>query len=357
VNCSSNKKAKFALAAAFLYAILCIAGGILLAELQLHPPRRGITHHAEVARAIREYHGASLEDAAIPAKDGVVLKGWFARPGNDNGSAIILLHGVSDNREGVAGYARAFLKQGYRVLLPDARAHGESGGAIATYGIKESDDIHRWVDWLERGNPKCVYGFGESMGSALLLQSLNGETRFCAVVTESPFSRFEPVAYERAASYIGMPAWFGRTALRPVVDFALFYTRVRYGIDFRKANPADAVASTKTPMLLIGDVDDINILPHHAEDLARLNPRAELWMVEGASHCGAVSVNQDAFEHRVTGFLGQHNDPGAIRRLRRFEDPAIPRMRRHHAVPFAASHLVVLFCQNLHTIVRGPNSG
>ena len=228
---------KIAIVLVILYSLGCITGGVLLADMQLHPPRRSITQRALVEQAAREYHGAELKDVSINAADGIILKAWFASPDNDNGSAVILLHGVSDNREGVAGYARMFLKEGYRVLLPDARAHGESGGDLATYGIRESNDIHRWVDWLEQSQPKCVYGFGESMGAALLLQSLNAEKRFCAVVVESPFSRFQSVAYERAASYIRMPAWFGRTFMRPVVDFAILYTEHKYGIDFRQANP------------------------------------------------------------------------------------------------------------------------
>lgn len=299
---------KLTLAAIVLYAIGCVAGGILLAELQMRPPRMPLAHRAAVVQVALKQHGARLKDVSIMAGDGIVLKGWYATPDDDNGSAVILLHGVGDNREGVAGYARMFLDRGYRVLLPDARAHGESGGEITTYGIRESGDIHRWVDWLEQSNPRCVYGFGESMGAALLLQSLRLENRFCAVVVESPFSRFQSVAYERAASYVRMPAWFGRTALRPVVDFALLYTRRKYGIDFRTANPAEGVAVTNTPMLLIAGTKDINILPHHAEDLAKLNPRAELWMVEGAQHGGAWGTNPDLFVQRVTGFLqGTHD--------------------------------------------------
>ena len=117
----------------------------------------------------------------------IVLKAWYIQPANDNGRDVVMLHGITDNREGVAGFAPMLLKQGYRVLLPDARAHGESGGAVATYGLLERDDIHRWVDWLySEQHSTCVYGFGESMGAALVLQSLAVETgllcscrRFC----------------------------------------------------------------------------------------------------------------------------------------------------------------------------------
>src|SRR6266481_5972064 len=95
-----------------------------------------------------------------------------------------------------------FLDHGYAVLLPDARAHGESGGEIATYGVKESDDIHRWVSWIyehDVASSQCVYGFGESYGAALMLQSLAVEPRFCAVAVESPFSTTREMSYERVS--------------------------------------------------------------------------------------------------------------------------------------------------------------
>lgn len=77
------------------------------------------------------------------------------------------------------GYAELLLAHGFAVLVPDARAHGASGGDLATYGLLESDDIHEWFDWLEQHeHPDCVFGFAESMGAAQLLQSLRSEPRF-----------------------------------------------------------------------------------------------------------------------------------------------------------------------------------
>lgn len=306
---SRRKKRFFISAVALLLLLYCaggVAGGVLLAELQLRPPRRAILHRDQTAQIVRDFYQGQLQDVSVTAADGMVLRGWYVIPRQNNGSAVILAHGVSDNREGIAGFARLFLDRGYRVLLPDARAHGTSGGDLATYGLRESDDIHRWADWLYADKAHCIYGFGESMGSALLLQSLARESRFCAMIVESPFSRFEDVAYERASAYIGMPSWFGKTIERPVVDFALWYTRRKYGLDFRQANPADAVAKTKVPLLLIGDKNDINILPHHVLDLHRVNPRAEVWMVEGAVHGGAWGTDPDEFNRRVTSFFASH---------------------------------------------------
>ena len=104
---------------------------------------------------------------------------------------MLALHGLGDNRLGMEGFAGIALEHGFTVLLPDARGHGESGGELATYGLLERNDIHQWVDYLEAATqPRCVYGMGESMGAAQLLQSLEVENRFCAVVAKSSFSSF-----------------------------------------------------------------------------------------------------------------------------------------------------------------------
>jgi uncharacterized protein len=199
-------------------------------------------------------------------------------PAHENGKAVILLHGISDNRLGVAGYGQMFLQQGYRILLPDSRAHGKSGGDIATYGLLESDDIHRWVSWLYDRGAHCVDGFGESMGAALVLESMRAEPRFCAVVADSPFSTFRSVAYDREGFFIGagrfgLESVVGRTLGLLPTEIALGYTRWRYHLNLLNANPLDAVRSSSIPVLLIHGEDDINILPRHSVILAKANQR------------------------------------------------------------------------------------
>jgi dipeptidyl aminopeptidase/acylaminoacyl peptidase len=291
------------------YVLFSIAGGITLAELQLHPWRRPLVHTAEAAEIARSRFGAELQNIQITASDGASLNAWYLCPQHANGRDVVLLHGVQDNREGVAGFAPMLLDRGYSVLLPDARAHGESGGEVATYGLRESDDIHRWVDCLyARKKSNCVYGFGESMGAALVLDSLAAEDRFCAVIAESPFSSFRSVAYERAALYLSAPWWVGRTILRLPVETGMLYARVRYGLDFETDSPIDAVGHSSTPVLLIHGTKDINILPHHSELIAARYPsRVVLWEVAGATHCGASKVAPQMFWTKVLTWFGTHS--------------------------------------------------
>jgi cephalosporin-C deacetylase-like acetyl esterase len=71
----------------------------------------------------------------VVANDNVRLVAWWLRPATPNGNCVIVLHGIADSRAGSAGFAPMFLTQGYGVLGPDSRAHGESGREFVTYGL------------------------------------------------------------------------------------------------------------------------------------------------------------------------------------------------------------------------------
>ena len=294
-----------------LYVLGTLLGGIGLAWIAFHPPRARIRAFEESnVRATSRQVDTDFRDVELKAADGVVLSAWFMRPRNWNEDVVILLHGVSDNRMGMYGYGKWLLQNHYAVLLPDARAHGASEG-VASYGLKESDDIRRWVDWLEANDhPHCVYGLGESMGAAQLLQSLPKEPRFCAVVAESPFATFREVAYARVGRAFGTGPWLGRTFFRPAVDVGFLYARLKYGVNMENASPADAVAHVQPPVLLIHGENDTNIPPYHSDLIqARNRASVQVWKVPGAVHTGAHHAAPKEFEERVLEWFASHRPP------------------------------------------------
>lgn len=299
--------------AASAYLLVSIIAGVVLAEGSLRLPRRRMTaEQLELVLRKAAELKVSGENVAIGAADGVELKAWLARPEHPNGSAAILLHGVTDNRLGMAGTAELLLRRGYTVLAPDSRAHGESGGELATYGWREADDIHRWVSWLiENEKPKCVYGWGGSMGAAQLLQSLAREQRYCAVIAEAAFADFREIAFDRAGNHVRAP-WAGRTVLRPAVEVALAYARWRYDLPLERVSPAEAVAGSQVPVLLIHGTRDISIPVRHAHMIQRRNPQAvRLWEVAEADHAGAWRVAPEEYTRRVEEQLGFSRGSGA----------------------------------------------
>jgi uncharacterized protein len=298
--------------AAFWLAIT-VAIGIFAAESALHPGRsvEGPTEE-QLAQSVAARNHALIADASITAADGATLQAWSIRPSSSNGDTVILLHGVSDNRAGMLGSADLLLRHGYAVLLPDARAHGLSDGAIATYGVKEAEDIRRWFNWIEQAEaPHCIDGLGESMGAAQLLNSLSAEPGFCAVVAESPFASFREASYDRLGQQLNAGALLGRTLLRPAVETGFLYARLKYGVNLDQASPENAVAASHVPILLIHGKKDTNLPPRHSEMiLAHSSARGTavaLWEPAEAEHCGAAEAEPEEYQHRVLSWFETHD--------------------------------------------------
>src|SRR5258708_38513155 len=299
-----------------IYVLLALISGILVAGGRLRVGRLPLRHREQVAAIAERKYQAPLEDVSIQGADGAVVKAWYVRPAKFNGSVVLMTHGCTDNREGIAGYSTIFLDQGYAVLRPDARAHGESGGEFATYGVREADDLHPWVSFLyehdqEHGPPHCVYGFGESYGAALLLQSQAAEPRYCALAVEDSFSSAREMSYERVSGPLHVGDWFGRTVGQPIILTARAYARLRYGIDLLQPSPLEAIRHSRVPVLLIHGAVDRSINPRHAPMLpAAGTGHVQLWLVPRAGDTRGWGVRHDEFEGRGAGGVCGVLQPG-----------------------------------------------
>jgi hypothetical protein len=289
------------------YAVASVTLAIALGELVFRPERIPLDRRRPAQAAAAQF-AAVLEDVSVAASDGARLQAWFARPANGNSDAVILLHGVGDNRQGMMGFAELFLAHGYSVLLPDSRAQGTSGGRFPTYGLLEAEDVHRWYGWLTSyARPHCVFGMGESMGAAVLLQTVR-TTPFCAVVAESSFASFRQIAYIRVGQVFHAGEWLGQYALRPAVELAFLYGSLTRGVYLPNASPEQAVAGTRVPVFLIHGLADNNIPAQQSEMIRARNPAAiTLWEVPKAGHCGAVGVAPEEFDRRVLQWLAMHD--------------------------------------------------
>jgi hypothetical protein len=305
-----RRSIQFGLSLLGLYVVLTIAAGIYLAEAAIHPHRRAVTGRTRYVAMVKGYSSSGVEDVAVRATNHAELKGWYVQPNDWNHEGVILLHGVADNREGVAGYSAMFLKAGYAVLLPDSRAHGASGGAIATYGVLERQDIAQWSEWLRQRMDGCTYLFGESMGAAISLQAITATHGLCAVAVESPFSTFREIAQDRIAQTTGTGWVFRHVVGRPMLETALLYVRLRYGVNLADAQPKTSVAASRVPAMLIAGDADRNIAPRHAIAIMRIAPSQDvLWEVPNADHGGAVRVAGPEFGRKILGWFGLHRIP------------------------------------------------
>jgi len=291
-----------ALTALLLAPIFAGLVGRALGPGLLHPQNLNPLRLEETEEMLQRV-GASKEDFLIHALDGVELNGWKVRARFPNGDWILLFHGVSDNRTGVLGHAELLLRHGYNVVMMDSRAHGASGGKIATYGWKERYDTVAVTNALHSTeNVRHLGALGVSMGAAIALQSAAVEPRIEAVIAENPFADLREVSYDYGG--LQFSPLLGKTLFRPATIFAMSELAKAGGFPPDDVSPEKSVAVRPFPILLICGTQDRTIPCRHAEDIyQKAHGPKELWVVAGAEHASALGRAPAEYENRVIRFL------------------------------------------------------
>src|SRR5216683_708193 len=308
--------------------LLSAVAGWLVGPAFLHPIRRELTPDLiREAGASFAFTGTTREDFDVRAPDGALLRGWKVRPKNPNGSWVLLFHGVADNRVGIIGQSEFLLRAGYSVVMMDARAHGASGGASATYAWLERNDTRAIIDALyysERpryatrqmsinsdlpfpARPAShLFALGESMGAGIVLQSAAVDPRIEAVVAEASFANLREAAYDYAG--LRKYPWLGKTIFAPGTWMLLYRDEKLAGFPVAEVSPVKAVASRAFPVLLICDEKDEALPCRHSEMIyaAARGPK-QLWVVPGAFHTAAYGFAPQEFRRRVLSFFAANS--------------------------------------------------
>jgi len=290
----------------FVPPIMAAVMGWQVAPSFLHPVRRPLTPGLiRAADASFAHSRGRREDFLVTTSDGAELRGWKVRAENPNGSWVLLFHGVADNRVGVIGQSEVLLPAGYSVVMMDQRAHGESGGGMATYGWLERNDTRAIVDALVASeHPQHIFALGESMGAGIALQSAGVDPRVEAVVAEAPFASLREASYD----YAGLQEYplLGKTLFAPGAWMMVYRGGKLAGFPAAGVSPEKAVAARNFPVLLICDEADTTLPCRHARRIyaAASGPKT-LWEVPGAFHTAALGFAPDEFRRKVLDFLRQ----------------------------------------------------
>jgi pimeloyl-ACP methyl ester carboxylesterase len=263
----SRKRLKvFGLVAFVLLGVLSIKLPAIGAALILHPIRKPVSAATPTNCRNVTFTGEC-----------VTLKGWQGRADGPPRGTLIYLHGVSDNRASASGILDHFRQRGFDVVAYDSRAHGESGGEVATFGHFEKEDLRHVLDTLRPGPIVLV---GSSLGAAVALQTAAEDARISAVVAAESFCDLRTVVTERA------PFFFTDDAIEESIRMA----EEKGQFQIKEISPELAARRIKVPVLLIHGADDKDTPPEHSKRiLFNLSGPKSLILVPGAGHNEALS--------------------------------------------------------------------
>lgn len=238
----------------------------------------------------------------IKTFDGLTLRGRYYELSPD-APIEIMMHGYHGNleRDLSGGIFRA-LKIGHSVLVFDHRGSGLSDGNTLSFGINESRDCRRWIDYvLTEINPNAkIILSGVSMGAAT------------AMITSGYDDLPENI--------VGIVADCGYTSAEDIIKKVikemklppnLLYPFVRLGgmifgkFDLDEFSPIEQVKKSKIPTIFVhGDADNfVPIEMTKANFEACSAEKKKFVVIKGAGHGLAYPIGLDDYLDELRAFF------------------------------------------------------
>ena len=283
-------KVLLALPAIFVLTLVAISATTAWRAVSVvRPPRLGVDS-LEIEREL-----PIAQPISFLGPDSATLAGDFVAP--KNGAAIVLVHGLFANRQQLLPEAQLLAARGYGVLIFDNRAHGESGGTTATWGLRESEDVAKAVDFVQQRTqlPAGRIGLlGLSIGGTAVLREAVGDSRIGAIVVESTYSSMGgeiEYMFGRYGPFSKLPA--------------LWTAQVVGGLDYAQLVPEKILCALQSrPLLLIYGSDDSDVPLGEGKQMAEAACRPDaLLVINGGRHGGFLQADAQTYSERLLAFL------------------------------------------------------
>lgn len=218
--------------------------------------------------------------------------------------AVICFHGyTSKGMSDYIGLSDYYLKRGYAMLLPDARAHGESEGEYIGFGCLDRKDALVWIHWLiqEVGEDVEIVLHGTSMGGATVLMTSGLElpAQVKGIVSDCGFTSPKEVFTHVLNSMYHLPAF-------PVIQGADIMNKKLAGYGMDECNAKREVAHAKVPILFIHGSNDTFVPTHMCNEIydCCASPKKKL-IVEGAAHADSYYKDTEKYEQALNEFFDE----------------------------------------------------
>ncbi len=277
-----------------------------LDALQLKGTPREVYHQAAVdsARWLREHRA---QDVSILSAEGLRLWGKWIPAENAKGT-VLMAHGYRSTMliDCHLGF-ELFHRLGLNILAPQQRCHGQSGGKYITFGVRESEDMERWIEHLNAEfQPGPIVLFGISMGASTMLyladRALPSNVK--AIIADCGFTSPADIIAVVYKSVTHLPAG-------PVLRTASVWARIFAGFSLWECDSRKALKDSRLPVLLVHGRAD-SFVPCRMSQAAydACTGPMELLLVENAEHGLSFVADGLAYTASVIEFLNKYAEKG-----------------------------------------------
>jgi uncharacterized protein len=278
------------------------------ADIELHSEEEvPVTISEENIQLIEDaaewYEEQEFEEVAMESHDGLLLAGDFLRSEGSSGKAVILVHGFRGEGEEMGDFVQFYQEQGFDVLIPDARGHGQSEGDYMGFGWHDRLDLKQWTEFLvEEMDIRSMLLHGHSMGAAAVLMA-SGEAlpaEVSGIIADSGYTSANDILSYQLQHIYGLPSF-------PLIPVTSGITRIRSGFSFGEASALKQTEKNERPLFLVhGERDELVPVSMSREILEAAGEQAVLWTVPDAGHVKSYEVATAEYQERLREFIGEH---------------------------------------------------
>ena len=263
------------------------------------------THYApyvdKIAKNMKKALNLPYEEISITSNDNLKLIGRYYN--NNSKKTVIFVHGFKAlPYNNFATQLLSFLEHGYNALVIWNRAHGISDGKYITFGVKESDDLHLWIDKVnDLYHPESIILYGTSMGGAtvLITEGEKNHENVKVVIDDCGFKSINSVIIPKLK----------RNHIPPVIVIPVFklYCRIFAKYKLLEKEPINYVGKILKPIIFIHSELDDTVYISDSIDMAKLAQKETLNIfVKNAGHTSTFLANEDEVAPKIFEFLDKY---------------------------------------------------
>jgi pimeloyl-ACP methyl ester carboxylesterase len=260
----------------------------------------------------------AYEQVDFRASDGVPLKGWWV-PAPGSRGTVVLVHGLNRSRIEMVKKVPFLHRLGWNALLFDLRHHGDSGGAVSTFGFFEKQDVHAATAFARARAEGPVVLWGVSLGGASATLAAAEDPGVAALICDSSYRSLRDTVAHHLRLFRRFRWWLRIVPSWPVGNEVVFWIGRRGGFDPEAVDIRGAAAHLAgRPCLFVCNSEDRRMPAEIAFELkAAAGPQAQVLVVPGTSHGGAYRDGTAAYETAVTELLGAAASAPPVRMAQR----------------------------------------
>ncbi|MBE6943965.1 MAG: alpha/beta hydrolase [Ruminococcaceae bacterium] len=257
--------------------------------------------HIRAANHWLETH--TTVDVWTESHDGLKLHAIWV-PADDPKGTVLLAHGYRSCKLADFGMVyELYHNLGLNLLLIDQRSHGRSEGRYITFGVLESRDLQKWVQFHNEQfghHPVILSGLSMGASTVLYLADRRLPKNVKGIVADCGFTSPKEII----AKVFRDTVHFGAG---PFLWAADLFARVLAGFSLYERDTRKSLAKSRLPVLLIHGKGDDFVPCYMTEQAykACTSPK-EMYLVEEAGHGISYLYDTPGYRKRVMDFLRKY---------------------------------------------------